>query len=75
MLEFHGHIQQDSNTFIPQETMADKMIEDVHGWILNGGIKIIIMHIRKNYLIPKLRQLIKKVNKRCYRCYGFQLCQ
>ena len=26
-----------------QETGADKMIEDAHGWILNGGVTIIMM--------------------------------
>lgn len=44
MLEFHGHIQRDSNCFPPQETMADEMIEDAHSWILNGGVTIIMMH-------------------------------
>ena len=54
-----------------QETGADKMIEDAHSWILNGGVTIIMMQIRKYYLMPKLRQLIKSVIKRYHRYHGF----
>ena len=49
-----------------------KMVENAHEKILHGGVGMTMARVREHYWVPRLRQLTRKVVKRCFGCRGFQ---
>ena len=49
-----------------------QLIEKAHQETLHGGVGLIMAKARTRYWIPKLRQLVKKVRRRCHGCKKFQ---
>ena len=45
---------------------------NAHLKTLHGGVASAMTNIRRKYWRPRLRQLVKRVKKRCYRCKRFQ---
>ena len=52
--------------------MSEKIIEDAHLQTLLGGAGLTVSVVREAYWIPKVRQLAKKVIRKCYGCKRFQ---
>jgi len=48
------------------------LVQDVHMLALHGGAGLPMALIRRDYLIPQLRQLTKKVTSGCFGCMKFQ---
>jgi hypothetical protein len=41
-------------------------VEDAHLCTLHGGVGMTVARIREQYWVPRLRQLTRKVIKKCY---------
>ena len=67
--ECHGRIQGDYPVFIPHKSvLAEKLVEEAHLQTIHGGVTLTMARIRDQYWIPTLRQLVKRIIKRCYGC-------
>ena len=63
----HGRIQGDCPVFIPNKSvLTEKLVEEAHLQTIHRGVTLIIYRIRDQYWIPTLRQLVKRIIKRCY---------
>ena len=52
--------------------LSEKLIFHAYLKTIHRGVNITIMNIRENYWIPGLRQLTKKVIRKCHGCKRFQ---
>ena len=73
ILECRGRIQGRYPVYLPDASpYTTKLVEDSHLRTLRGGVGMTMAHVRENYWIPRLRQLVRKVIKKCYGCRRFQ---
>ena len=64
--ECHGGIQGDYAVFIPNKSvLAEKLIEEAHLQTIPGGVTLTMTRISDLYWIPTLRQLVKRIIKKC----------
>ena len=64
--ECHGRIQGDCPVFIPNElVLAGKLVEEANLQTVLGGVTLTMARIRDQYWVPTLKQLMKRVVKRC----------
>jgi hypothetical protein len=69
ILECRGRIQGRYPVYLPDASLSTtKLVEDSHLHTLQWGVGMTMAHVRENYWIPKLRQLVRKVIKKCYSC-------
>ena len=60
--------------FIPNKSLlAEKLVEEAHLQTIQGGVTLTMARIRDQYWIPTLRQLVKRIIKRCYGCKRFNI--
>ena len=52
--------------------LSFRIVEQAHQQTLHGGVGLTMAKVRSRYLIPRLRQLVKKVRGSCHRCKRFQ---
>ena len=72
--EFHDRIEGDYPVFIPNKSLlAEKIVEEAHLQTIHGGVTLTMARIRDQYWIPTLRQLVKRIIKRCYGCKRFNI--
>ena len=70
----HGRIQGDYPVFIRNKSLlAEKIVEKAHLQIIHGRVTLTMARIRDQYWIPTLRQLVKRIIKRCYGCKRFNI--
>ena len=73
ILECRGCIQGRYPIYLSDASpYTTKLVEDSHLRTLHGGVGMTMAHVRENYWIPRLRQLVLKVIKKCYGCRRFQ---
>ena len=53
--------------------MAKKIVEDMDIITLHGKLNLIMIQVQREYWLPCLQSLIKKVRKACYSCKRFQV--
>ena len=74
LYESRGRIQGPYPLFILRNyVMAEKIIEDAHIRTLHGTVSLTMAKVRREYRIPRLRSLTKKVRKACCGCKRFQV--
>ena len=72
--ECQGRIQGDYPIFIPNKSiLAEKLVEEAHLQTIHGGVTLTMAKIREQYWVPTLRQLVKRLIKRCYGCKRFHM--
>ena len=72
--ECHGLIQGDYPVFIPNKlVLAETLVEEAYFQTIHGGVTLTMARIRDQYWIPTLRQLVKRIIKRCYGCKRFNI--
>ena len=72
--ECRGRIQADYLVFIPNKSvLAEKLVEEAHLQTIHGGVTLAMVKIRDQYWIPILRQLVKRIIKKCYGCKRFNI--
>ena len=73
VLECRGRIQGQYPVYLPDtHPFTVKMVENAHERTLHGGVGMTMVHVREHYWVPRLRQLTRKVVKRCFGCRRFQ---
>ncbi len=73
LLECRGRIQGQYPLYLPDtHPFTAKIVEDAHLRTLHGGVRMTMAHVRECYWVPRLRQLTRKVVKRCFGCRRFQ---
>ena len=73
ILECRGRIQGHYPIYLSDKHIFTiKLVEDAHLRTLHGGVGMTMARVRERYWIPRLRQLARKVIKKCYRCRRFQ---
>ena len=74
ILECRGRIQGNYPIYLPDNSpFTKKYVEQVHRRTLHGGVGLTMTSIRDLYWVPRLRQLVKKVLKRCKRFQAIAL--
>ena len=59
---------------IPNKSvLAEKLVEEEHLQTIHGKVTLTMATIRDQYGIPILRQLVKRIIKRCYGCKRFNI--
>ena len=59
---------------IPNKSvLAEKLVEEEHLQTIHGEVTLTMATIRDQYGIPILRQLVKRIIKRCYGCKRFNI--
>ena len=74
LLECRGRIQGDYPVYLPDSAIyAEKLVQYAHEVTLHGGVGLTMAKVRETHWIPRLRQLTKRVIRRCYGCKRFNL--
>ena len=73
LLECRGRLQGIYPIYVPDgTTFAEKLIQHAHKATLHGGVGLTMAKVREQYWIPRLRQQVKRIIKRCHSCKWFQ---
>ena len=71
--ECRGRIQGSYPVYLPPNTvLSEKLTQDAHVLTLHWGVGLTMTYIRRDYWIPSLRRLTKKVIRTCFGCKRFQ---
>ena len=71
-LECRGRIQGDYPVYLPDSEMyTEKLVQHAHEATLHGGVSLTMAKVRETHWVPRLRQLVKRLIKRCYGCKRF----
>ena len=74
VLECRGRIQGQYPVYLPDtHPFTVKMVENAHERTLHEGVGMTMACVREHYWVPRLRQLTRKVIKRCFGCRRFQV--
>jgi hypothetical protein len=58
--------------YLPDDHLyIKKLVQDAHERNLHGGVGLTMTKIRERYWVARLRQLVKKVMKKCFGCRRF----
>ena len=70
----HGGIRGDYPIYLPfRNPISDKFVERAHLQTLHGGVTLTMSKVRDQFWIPKLRSIVKRVQKECHGCKRFQV--
>ena len=73
LYECRGRIQGSYPIYLPSSAvLTEKLVLDAHILTLHGGVGLTMAFIRRDYWIPRLRQLTKKVIRGCFGCKKFR---
>ena len=73
LYECRGRIQGNYPIYLPPSAvLSETLVQDAHMLTLHGGVGLTMAFIRRDYWIPRLRQLTKKVINGCFGCKKFQ---
>ena len=71
--ECRGRIQGSYPVYLqPNTVLSEKLTQDAHVLTLHWGVGLNMTYIRRDYWIPSLRRLTKKVIRACFGCKRFQ---
>ena len=74
LLECRGRIQGDYPVYLPDTAIyTEKLVQHAHEVTLHGGVGLTMAKVRETHWIPRLRQLAKRLMKRCYGGKRFNL--
>ena len=72
LYECRGRIQGCYPIYLPPDSLfTEKLVQDIHLLSLHGGVGLTMSLVRKDYWVPRLRQLVKKTIRLCYGCKRF----
>ena len=72
LLECRGRIQGNFPIYLPPTALiTEKIVHNAHVQSLHGGVASTVAYARQRYWVPRLRQLSKKVIRKCYGCKKF----
>ena len=53
---------------IPGKHFSELVVKDAHMHMLHAGLESTVSHIRQTFWIPKIRQVVKSVLRKCVTC-------
>lgn len=69
LFECRGRIQGHYPLYLPQKSLlAEKIVMEAHKRTLHGGVSLSMAEVRREYWIPRLRQLTKRIRHKCHGC-------
>ena len=73
LYECRGRIQESYPVYLPASAMLlEELVQDAHVLTLHKEVDSTMALTRRDYWIPRLRQLTKKVIRGCFGCKRFQ---
>ncbi|XP_068708043.1 uncharacterized protein [Montipora foliosa] len=74
IFEFRGRIQGHYPIYLPDDgVFIGKLVTYFLTQTLHGRVSLTMVKVRETYWIPTLRQLVKRLIKRCYGCKRFHV--
>ena len=74
LLECRGRVQGLYPIYLPDtEIYTEKFVQQAHEDTLHGGVRLTMAKVRENHWVPRLRQLTKRLIKKCPTCKMFQI--
>ena len=74
IFECRGRIQGHYPIYLPDDgVFTGKLVTHFHKHTLHGGVGLTMAKVRETYWVPRLRQLVKRLIKRCYGCKRFHV--
>ena len=74
IFECRGRIQGHYPIYLPDDgVFTGKLVTHFHNQTLHGGVGLTMAKVREMYWVPRLRQLVKRLIKRCYGCKRFHV--
>ena len=74
MYECRGRIHGDYPIYIPTDSLlAEKTVQKNHIRTIHRRVSLTMREVRKNYWVPKLQGLAKKITSNCFNCKSFQI--
>ena len=68
----NGRLQGEYPIYLPDDHLyTRKLVQDAYERTLHGGVGLTMTKIRERFWVPRLRQLVKKVMKKCFGCRRF----
>ncbi|XP_028413536.1 uncharacterized protein LOC114536372 [Dendronephthya gigantea] len=68
-LQCRGRIQGKYPTYLPPDApFTRKLVQRVHLKTLHGGVGLTMAAVREDYWVPKLRRLVKSIQRDCWGC-------
>ena len=72
--ECHGRIQGDYLVFFPNKSILEEtLVEEAQLQTFHRGVTLTMAKISDQYWIPTLRQLVKRIIKKCFACKRFNI--
>ena len=74
LLECRGRVQGLYPIYLPDtEIYTEKFVQQAHEDTHHGGVGLTMAKVRENHWVPRLRQLAKRLIKKCTMCKRFQI--
>ncbi|CAB3977193.1 Hypothetical predicted protein [Paramuricea clavata] len=74
LLECRGRFQGHYPIYLPDtEIYTEKFVQQAHEDTLHGEVGLTMAKVRENHWVPRLRQLAKRLIKKCPSCKRFQI--
>ena len=74
LLECRGRVQGHYPIYLPDtEIYTEKFVQQAHEDTLHSGVGLTMAKVRENHWVPGLRQLAKRLIKKCPSCKRFQI--
>ena len=69
VLKCRGRLQGEYPIYLPDYRLfSQRVVERAHLRTLHGGVGLTMANVRSRYCIPRLRRMVKKVQKNCHGC-------
>ncbi|XP_048580704.1 uncharacterized protein LOC116619237 isoform X2 [Nematostella vectensis] len=73
LLECRGRVQGQYPVYLPHvHIYTQRIVEEAHLRTIHGGVGLTMAKVREDFWVPRLRQLVRKVRKKCHGCKRFQ---
>ena len=73
ILECHGRIIGDYPIYLPDNhPFTVKVVQQAHISTIHGGVGLTMAKVRERFWVPRLRQMVKQIRRKCNGCKRFQ---
>ena len=74
IVECRGRITGDYPIYLPDShSFTVKVVQQAHISTLHGGVRLTMAKVHERFWVPRLRQLVKRIRKKCNGCKRFQV--
>ena len=74
IVECRGRISGEYPIYLPDsQPFTLKVVQQAHILTLHGGVGLTMAKVRERFWVPRLRQLVKRIRRKCNGCKRFQV--